>query len=150
MQKYRVKIKDMSQPMLISVQKRHHISPGQDSLIYLVPELCCMTGLSDRMQKNFSLMKNLASCTRLAPSQRMERLQHFNRCLKTNSMVSYCNILNNVSHWNVDIFWSDNKMIVIILTLKWYYCPIHWNLWHLRSSMDKFLSLLSLWWQLNR
>jgi hypothetical protein len=103
----------MLQPMLVSLQKKSHLPPGQDSLIYLVPELCCMTGLSEQMRKNFSLMRDLASCTRLVPSQRMERLQHFNRCLKTNSMVSYY----DVSHWIVEIFCSDSKMFVITFRL---------------------------------
>jgi aubergine-like protein len=104
MQKYKVKIMDMSQPMLVSLRKKRDARSEQDSLIYLVPELCSMTGLSEQMRKNFSLMRDLAECTRLVPSQRMERLQHFNRRLKTNSMVSYCNVWNNVLHWKVDIF----------------------------------------------
>lgn len=118
MQKYKVKIKDLSQPMLVSLRKKRNLCSGQDCLIYLVPELCCMTGLSEQMRKNFLLMRDLADCTRLVPSQRMDRLQHFNRCLKTNSMVSYCNVWNDVLHWKIDIFWSDNKMIILILTVK--------------------------------
>lgn len=94
-QKYEMKIKDGSQPMLVSMPKLRERQRGHDTLIYLVPELCRMTGLSERMRTNFPLMRDLAECTRLVPSQRMERLQHFNRRLKTNYVVSYYSVWNN-------------------------------------------------------
>lgn len=97
-QKYKVKIRDMSQPMLVSLRKKCHLWSGEDYLIYLVPELCCMTGLSEQMRKNFLLMRDLADCTRLVPSQRMDRLQHFNRCLKTNSMIA-----EELKNWNMQL-----------------------------------------------
>jgi aubergine-like protein len=77
--------------MLVSRPKKYDHSSGDDSFIYLVPELCRMTGLTDSMRTNFALMQDLAKCTRLGPSQRMERLQKFNRRLKTDSEVSWCN-----------------------------------------------------------
>jgi aubergine-like protein len=95
-QKYELKIKDVSQPMLVSMPKQRQRQRGHDIPIYLVPELCRMTGLSEQMRTNFPLMRDLADCTRLVPSQRMERLQHFNRRLKTNSEVRYCSVQNNV------------------------------------------------------
>ncbi|PNF25797.1 hypothetical protein B7P43_G11743 [Cryptotermes secundus] len=97
-QKYKVKIRDLSQPMLVSLRKKRNLLSGQDCLIYLVPELCCMTGLSEQMRKNFLLMRDLADCTRLVPSQRMDRLQHFNRCLKTNSMIA-----EELKNWNMEL-----------------------------------------------
>jgi aubergine-like protein len=95
MQKYELKIKDGSQPMLVSMPKQRERQHGRDTPIYLVPELCRMTGLSEQMRTNFPLMRDLADCTRLVPSQRMERLQHFNRRLKTNNVVSYYSVWNN-------------------------------------------------------
>jgi hypothetical protein len=50
-----------------------------------------MTGLTDKMRNNYKLMQDLAKYTRLGPSQRVERLQKFNRRLKTDSEVSLSN-----------------------------------------------------------
>jgi aubergine-like protein len=85
--------------MLVSMPKR-----GHGTAIYLVPELCRMTGLSEQMQNNFMLMKALADCTRLVPSQQMERLQHFNKRLKSSQEVRYYSVWNSVCHGNIDIF----------------------------------------------
>jgi aubergine-like protein len=78
--------------MLVSRSKKNDCLNGDDSLIYLVPELCRMTGLTDSMRTNFPLMQDLAKYTRLGPSQRVERLQKFNSRLKTDSEVSWCNL----------------------------------------------------------
>ena len=78
----------MSQPMLVSRPKKNYSQNDDENLLYLVPELCRMTGLTDKMRTNFQLMQALAQYTRLGPSQRVERLQKFNRCLKTDSKVS--------------------------------------------------------------
>jgi PAZ domain. len=77
--------------MLVSRPRKNYKCSVDDSLIYLVPELCRMTGLTDSMRTNFPLMKDLAKYTRLGPSQRVERLQKFNRRLKTDSEVSWSN-----------------------------------------------------------
>jgi len=81
----------MSQPMLVSRRKKNHSHNGDDSLIYLVPELCHMTGITEDMRTNRALMQDLTKCTRLEPSQRVEQLQKFNRRLKTHSEVSLSN-----------------------------------------------------------
>jgi aubergine-like protein len=77
--------------MLVSRPKKNYRHNGDDGVIYLVPELCRMTGLTDTMRTNFPLMQDLAKYTRLFPSQRVERLQKFNRRLKTDSKVSLSN-----------------------------------------------------------
>ncbi|KAJ4439863.1 hypothetical protein ANN_07991 [Periplaneta americana] len=86
--KYDLHINDPGQPMLVTMPKKRDRQQGEPSPIYLVPELCKMTGLSDQMRSNFKLMRSLADHTRLDPSQRMDRLQHFNRRLHTNSLVT--------------------------------------------------------------
>ena len=50
---YKVKITDMNQPLLVSTNSRS----GQE--IYLVPEICEMTGLTDANRANFGLMRDL-------------------------------------------------------------------------------------------
>ncbi|XP_069703667.1 piwi-like protein Siwi isoform X2 [Periplaneta americana] len=101
LQKYELKIKHSMQPMLVTMPKQRERRRGQSTPIYLVPELCRMTGLSEVMRTNFTLMKDLADCTRLGPSQRMERLQHFNRRLHSNSLIAA-----ELESWNMKM--SEN------------------------------------------
>jgi aubergine-like protein len=53
-QNYNIKIREMNQPLLVA-QERDAKVP-----IYLVPELCKMTGLEPRMRKNESAMNKIA------------------------------------------------------------------------------------------
>lgn len=45
--RYMVDIKDRKQPLLVSRPSRRDINRGDDKPIYLIPELCGMTGLSE-------------------------------------------------------------------------------------------------------
>jgi aubergine-like protein len=76
--------------MLVSKPKKNS-GYHDGSFIYLVPELCRMTGLTDSMRTNYRLMQDLAKHTRLGPSERVQRLEKFNRRLKTDSDVSLSN-----------------------------------------------------------
>lgn len=79
--KYNVKIRDLGQPMLVSKSKPKDIRSGEPELVYLVPELCRMTGLTDEMVSNISLMRAVADITRVGPQQRIARLMKFNQRL---------------------------------------------------------------------
>ena len=52
---------------------------GQSGPVYLVPELCNMTGLSEDQRSNFQLMKALGAYTRQEPKKRMETLMKFSQ-----------------------------------------------------------------------
>ncbi|XP_029341152.1 piwi-like protein Siwi [Acyrthosiphon pisum] len=97
-------IRTTRQPMLISKNKRSIRRFGEeDTLIYLVPELCVMTGLNDAMRNNFKLMKDMAIHTRVNPKGRMERLTNFsNRLIKTPDSV------NELKRWNLTL---SNKLV---------------------------------------
>ena len=41
-------------------------------MIYLIPELCTLTGLTDQMKADFKVMKDVAQFTRVTPTQRQE------------------------------------------------------------------------------
>merc|ERR1712033_66676 len=56
-QRYNKSIQDAKQPLLISMPKMADQRAGQTGPIYLVPELCFMTGLSEEQRANFQLMK---------------------------------------------------------------------------------------------
>jgi aubergine-like protein len=58
--KYNRKLSDTAQPLLVHVDKK------RENKIYLMPELCFLTGLTDEMRSNFGLMKSLAVITKPA------------------------------------------------------------------------------------
>lgn len=82
--KYNINIRVKSQPMLVSMSKPREIRAGLPDKLYLVPELCQMTGLTDAQRDNFQLMKRLGEHTRVGPRGRVDRLMEFssrlNRC----------------------------------------------------------------------
>lgn len=43
-QKYQIKIKNMTQPLLVSRSKMRDRRAGQEEIVYLIPELCRSTG----------------------------------------------------------------------------------------------------------
>jgi hypothetical protein len=92
-QKYQLTIRDVSQPILVSRPKKNYSHSGDESLIYLVPELCRMTGRRGKMRTNSPSVQELVKYTHLVPSQRVERLQKFNSRRKTQSEVSLSNLI---------------------------------------------------------
>ncbi|XP_034240768.1 piwi-like protein Ago3 isoform X2 [Thrips palmi] len=86
---YDITIRDLKQPLLISKEKKK-TGPKRgeeaqpDKLICLIPELCNMTGLTDSMRTNFTLMKDIATYTRITPNQRQMALKKFIRSVKEN------------------------------------------------------------------
>ncbi|XP_044296633.1 piwi-like protein 1 [Varanus komodoensis] len=72
---YSQEITDLNQPVLISQPKRKRGPEG--GIIgpaILIPELCYLTGLTDKMRSDFTVMKDLSAHTRLAPEQRMREV----------------------------------------------------------------------------
>lgn len=65
--------------MLISRSKPRDVRAGMPELVYLVPELCRLTGLTDEMRANFQLMRSLSNHTKIGPDMRMQKLLTFNR-----------------------------------------------------------------------
>ncbi len=46
-------------------------------LIFLIPELCSITGISDAMRQDFSLMKEMSVYTHVGPNERFNQLNGF-------------------------------------------------------------------------
>ncbi|KAF5274802.1 hypothetical protein FQR65_LT00385 [Abscondita terminalis] len=80
--RYNLRISAMDQPMLISRAKQREIRAGMAETIYLVPELCRMTGLTDAQRANFQLMRALAEHTRVGPDLRIKHLLNFSDRLR--------------------------------------------------------------------
>ncbi|XP_070689583.1 piwi-like protein 1 [Pempheris klunzingeri] len=75
---YGLDITDGNQVLLISHVKRMGPSGGPPpGPAMLVPELCYLTGLTDKMRADMNIMKGLTSHTRLTPEQRDGRLNRF-------------------------------------------------------------------------
>ncbi|XP_049852397.1 LOW QUALITY PROTEIN: piwi-like protein Siwi [Schistocerca gregaria] len=102
---YGIIIKDQQQPLLVSQPKQRDRRRGINNLIYLIPELCRTTGITDEMRSNFSLMRALAEHTRLGPATRQERLRKFQDRLRTNPQVQ-----KDLKQWNMSL--SDELVTV--------------------------------------
>eukprot|EP00069_Balaena_mysticetus_P005325 bmy_17974T0 len=72
---YNQEITDLKQPVLVSQPKRRR-GPGGTlpGPAMLIPELCYLTGLTDKMRNDFTVMKDLAVHTRLTPEQRQREV----------------------------------------------------------------------------
>lgn len=81
--KYNIKIQDSKQFLLVSKAKERDLRAGQNELIYLIPELCRATGMTDAMRNNFKLMQDLSNYTRLNPSNRVKALMKFNERIQS-------------------------------------------------------------------
>ena len=77
----------MNQPLLLSNPKRREMRQGQTEPFWLVPELCNMTGLSEDMRNNNSLMKELSGFLNMGPSQRAQKLHQFSQRINSSEEV---------------------------------------------------------------
>ena len=78
---YNLKISDTHQPLLVNKAKKHR-KDEKPNLICLIPELCFMTGLTDKMRADFKVMKDIAAYTRVTPAQRNMGFKKFIQNLK--------------------------------------------------------------------
>ncbi|XP_065594749.1 piwi-like protein 1 isoform X1 [Cyrtonyx montezumae] len=70
---YNQEITDLNQPVLIS-QSRRKRGNTMVGPVVLIPELCYLTGLTEKMRNDFNMMKDLAVHTRLPPEQRQHEI----------------------------------------------------------------------------
>ncbi|KAL4715482.1 hypothetical protein ACJJTC_009108 [Scirpophaga incertulas] len=103
--KYDIRIQDMNQPLLISRSKPREIRAGMPELVFLVPELCRQTGISDAMRNNFQLMRALDTHTKIGPDVRIRKLMDFNRRLTETPTV-----VEELSTWSLKLATSLVKI----------------------------------------
>ncbi|KAK9512948.1 hypothetical protein O3M35_001250 [Rhynocoris fuscipes] len=99
--KYDIRVRNLDQPMLVSRAKPREIRAGMTENIFLVPELCRLTGLTDDMRSNFQLMRALAEHTRVVPQARIDKLNKFSQRLRSTPSV-----LEDLTMWNMKL--SEN------------------------------------------
>lgn len=83
-QAYQIAVRDLQQPMLVSRPKKKDQREGAPELLYLLPELCIMTGITDEMRNNFSTMRSLATVTKLDPNRRAAKIAEFRNLIQRN------------------------------------------------------------------
>ncbi|KAJ8967856.1 hypothetical protein NQ317_018350 [Molorchus minor] len=66
--------------------------------VLLVPELCQLTGLTDRQRENFQLMRALADHTRVGPQQRIQKLMEFSQRMRRNQEV-----MQELRRWDLTV-----------------------------------------------
>ena len=83
---YNIEIRDRKQNLIIATSSNFEKKQKQRKL-FLVPELCYITGLTPSMQNNFMLKKLLIQRTQLAPPERVRRYREFlNRINESNQV----------------------------------------------------------------
>lgn len=71
-------IKDVKQPLLLHRAKKRLTQGGtKEEEILLIPELCYMTGLTDKIRSDFKIMRDLASVTQVVPEARRQVIKKF-------------------------------------------------------------------------
>ncbi|KAL2751064.1 piwi-like protein Siwi isoform X3 [Vespula maculifrons] len=105
--RYNITLKKIKQPMLLAEgkQKTRNLPSQRENLVYLIPELCRATGLTDSMRKNFSMMTELSLHTRIVPEKRIKKLMAFNQKLHDKSEA-----LNELKQWGLQL---ENKLVEI-------------------------------------
>ncbi|KRT81648.1 hypothetical protein AMK59_5055 [Oryctes borbonicus] len=86
-ERYSVNVTDKQQPMLVSRTKPREIRAGMPEIVYLVPELCRLTGLTAAQRANFQLMRALSEHTRVGPAARIDKLRKFSQRLRNNEKI---------------------------------------------------------------
>ncbi|XP_063975996.1 piwi-like protein Siwi isoform X2 [Diachasmimorpha longicaudata] len=103
--KYGITIKVPRQPLLVSRSSARDRRAGKDEIIYLVPELCKATGLTNDMRNDFRLMSALAEHTRVEPRKRIDKLLAFNRRLHNEPTIQ-----QEFQNWNLKL---DTKLLQV-------------------------------------
>jgi len=112
-QVYEKPVKDPQQPLLISQPKEKDRKRGMSGPILLLPEFCVITGLSDEVRANFSIMKDLAQHTRISPAARAGNLSSFMSDLNSNQEAQ-----KELADWNLEFSNQLLKMSGRILPVE--------------------------------
>ncbi|NXL28210.1 PIWL1 protein, partial [Glaucidium brasilianum] len=99
---YNQEITDLNQPVLISQSKRKRGGMELGPAV-LIPELCFLTGLTEKMRSDFNMMKDLASHTRLPPEQRYCEVRRLSDYIQKDE-----NVQKELREWGLSF---DSKLL---------------------------------------
>ncbi|KAL0113296.1 hypothetical protein PUN28_012449 [Cardiocondyla obscurior] len=103
--KYGLKISNLSQPMLVTTSKAKTREAAEPERVYLVPQFCRPTGLTDAMRENHRLMAGVAVETRLSAARRIEKLMNFNRSICRSPAIQ-----QDLNHWDLQL---DDRLLEV-------------------------------------
>ncbi|XP_055323225.1 protein aubergine-like [Sitodiplosis mosellana] len=96
--KYQIQIRDDKQPLLITKPKERNIRGGADKPTWLIPELCRITGLSERQRSDIGLKNAMKPYSQMVPRVRKERLLAYNNRVRTTEKS-----ISVLREWNLDL-----------------------------------------------
>lgn len=102
-ERYNVEIRIADQPMLVSNPKASDLRAGRNQVLFLVPELCRATGLTEKMRNDYRMMKIMAEHTQMDPVNRKKRLLEF-----TNRLHATDKCKDQLKAFNTDI---DDELV---------------------------------------
>ena len=74
-ERYEIDIKDPHQPLFVAyLERRTPEGKRVEQQVFLVPELCKFTGLTDDLRNDKRVMKEVARFTKIAPKDRIDKL----------------------------------------------------------------------------
>uniref|UniRef100_A0AAU7VGH8 Piwi-like protein 1B n=1 Tax=Enchytraeus coronatus TaxID=208440 RepID=A0AAU7VGH8_9ANNE len=94
---YGIRLTDMDQPLLCSNPKSKGRGGSGEDLLILLPELCYLTGLMDEVRTDYSIMRDIATHTRVEPATRVRTLESFISKLNRNPEAK-----NHAEAWNLE------------------------------------------------
>uniref|UniRef100_A0A1B6DVK7 Piwi domain-containing protein n=1 Tax=Clastoptera arizonana TaxID=38151 RepID=A0A1B6DVK7_9HEMI len=97
-EKYNLRVQYPNQPMLVHKAKEREIRAGMSELIYLIPEFCQLTGLSEEMRNDFRFTRALADKTRVSAKDRVKRLLHLNK-----RFLEEPKVVEDLKKWNMSL-----------------------------------------------
>ncbi|XP_043293228.1 piwi-like protein 3 [Cervus elaphus] len=98
-ERYGTVVTTLNQPLLITKGKwKKSRQDTSHQPIMLVPELCHLTGLTDDMRKDYRMMRDLSTHTRMDPDRRQHKLLTFMDALRKNNTVQ-----KELRDWNLEL-----------------------------------------------
>ncbi|XP_063984569.1 piwi-like protein 1 [Diachasmimorpha longicaudata] len=84
-----MEIMDMKQPLIYHKAKKKLPQGGtQEDEVLLIPELCYLTGLTDKLRNDFKIMRDLATITQVVPEQRRNVIRKFIQDVKNTPIAN--------------------------------------------------------------
>lgn len=95
-ERYKVKINNRQQPLLVAKPSDKAMRRKRGE-IWLVPELCLMTGYTDKIKSDFRIMKEVTKTTKMNPDVRKDKVTAF-----INRLVGNSEVQSQLSEWGTE------------------------------------------------
>ncbi|KAF2366989.1 PAZ domain [Trinorchestia longiramus] len=108
--KHQIHIRDVKQPLIYSKPSARQVRSGITE-IFLVPELLTLTGIPEETRRDYHLMKNFASYTKMGVDRRVAALRRFNQ-----QLLSKDKVRQDLANWGLTL--ASNLVSFTAGTLK--------------------------------